>query len=114
MPLANSDRPGLPLKEGEPAIKPRPDADGVPQPVLEVAPPLFASKTLKSGLDSHFLVRFRGKICVSRITGHERTTGIEPLVGEGVHQVHMQEGGIGALNRTRNGQYTPINPPRSQ
>lgn len=63
MPLANSDRPGLPLKEGDPAIMLRPDPDGVPQPVLEIEPPLFPRKTLKSGLDSHFLVRIGGKIC---------------------------------------------------
>lgn len=71
MPLANSDRPGLPMKEGDPVVKvkPRPDPDGAPQAALEVEPPPFPRKALKSGLDSHLLVRTGGKICAYRGEG---------------------------------------------
>lgn len=104
MPLANSDRPGLP-KEGGPAIKLRPDPNGVPQAVLGVEPPLFPRKTLKSGLDSHFLVRTGGKIWAYK--GHDRTIAIEH-VGEGSDKLHMQEEGASNLTYMMDKKYQSI------
>lgn len=63
MPLASSDLPGLPAKEGGPARMLRPDPDRVAQPPRELEPPLFPRKALKSGEDSHLLVKAGGIIC---------------------------------------------------